>query len=765
MITKNESRTVRVFLSSTFRDFAEERDLLVRKIFPELRRRCRERQVELVDVDLRWGITAAEAQQGRVLPICLAEIDRSRPFFMGFLGDRYGWVPETNQYDLSLLLEQPWLDEHRGAKSVTELEMLHGVLNNPAMEGRAFFYFRDPAYSESKDGAYLSEGSREKARLEALKERIRRSGFPVVEAYPDPEALAERVHEDLWNVINEAFPESEVPDDLARDRMRHEAYSASRRRLYLGGEDYFDALDAAMKAEPFRPVLVSGQSGGGKSALLANWVAKWSEQNSNASAIMHHLGCGADAADPVRFATRIMKEIAGITGKEFKPEIDPQQLLNQLPEWLSIASAWAKDREREFLIVLDGLDKLSDRKNLSWLPDYLPYGVKLIASCLEGEILESAKMRLNWIELKVKPFTKNEQERFIEKYLGRYRKSLTEDQTTLLIGHPLSGNPLFILTLLEELRVFGLHEKLEAHLQVLLSPPPGKARGEEATVDDVFKHVIARIGEDLGKESVEAALEAIWASRSGLFQNEILAIANLAPAQWAAIQNSLDESLYDSSGKINFGHDYLRKAVEDNYFTKETSSTSAHLRIAKFFNSLFIENGADERIAHELPWQCLKAEEYELLSKILENNNVLNLIYEKEGFMLILWEYIYKGVNPLVQDQIFRTLASIIHIELNNGAVDLDKHMCRICELFNYIEKNIENPDNTALSALNAIKSEFPNGFPIFKSSYIDTGRMSCAMADAIVLKAKGILAYNYRFTLDQYTWLANVANTPVWPD
>ena len=141
-----QSRTVRVFLSSTFRDFAEERDLLVRKVFPELRRKCRERQVELVDVDLRWGITEEEAQQGKVLPICLAEIDRSRPFFMGFIGDRYGWVPEKDQYDLSLIMEQSWLDEHRGGKSVTELEMLHGVLNNPAMEDRAFFYFRDPAW-------------------------------------------------------------------------------------------------------------------------------------------------------------------------------------------------------------------------------------------------------------------------------------------------------------------------------------------------------------------------------------------------------------------------------------------------------------------------------------------------------------------------------------------------------------------------------------------------------------------------------------------
>jgi nephrocystin-3 len=140
------SRTVRVFLSSTFRDFAEERDLLVRKIFPELRRRARERNVEVIDIDLRWGITPEQAERGEVLPICLAEIDRSRPFFMGFIGDRYGWVPEANQYGLSLLVEQPWLDEHRGGKSVTELEMLHGVLNKPAMTGRAFFYFRTRHY-------------------------------------------------------------------------------------------------------------------------------------------------------------------------------------------------------------------------------------------------------------------------------------------------------------------------------------------------------------------------------------------------------------------------------------------------------------------------------------------------------------------------------------------------------------------------------------------------------------------------------------------
>ena len=85
MSMSSKSRVIRVFLSSTFKDFAEERDLLVKKVFPELRRLCRERQVDLVDIDLRWGITEEEIEQGKVLPICLEEIKRARPYFICFL--------------------------------------------------------------------------------------------------------------------------------------------------------------------------------------------------------------------------------------------------------------------------------------------------------------------------------------------------------------------------------------------------------------------------------------------------------------------------------------------------------------------------------------------------------------------------------------------------------------------------------------------------------------------------------------------------------
>ena len=627
------SRTVRVFLSSTFRDFAEERDLLVKKVFPELRRRCRERQVELVDVDLRWGITEKQAQRGEVLPICLAEIDRSRPYFMGFIGDRYGWVPEHHQYDLSLLVEQPWLDDHRGGKSVTELEMLHGVLNNPKMAGRAFFYFRNSEYSQTKGGPYLSEGPEDAVKLEALKDKIRAGGFPVEENYPNPEALADKVREDLWKVIDEVYPEEEVPDPLALERRNHEAYGGSRLGLYLGGKQYFQALDAAMGQGTFKPVLITGASGGGKSALIANWSRAYKEKHPDTLEVVHYLGSGADAADPVKLVTRLLKEIARISGDELKLKSDPQKILDALPEWLARASSYAEQEGKEWLILFDGLDKISSLQDLRWWPSFLPPRVKLVVSCLDGEVQDEIRKRMEWSELEVHPFTTDEQRQFITEYLGKYRKSLKPDQVARVQGHPLSGNPLFLRTLLEELRVFGVHEELENKIAWYL---------ESKTVGQLFAKVLERVEGDTDAKDVRSAMEAIWASRAGLSQDELLSLTGLVPATWAPIHNTLDEAIVESGGLIQFGHDYVRKAVEERYLASEELQKQAHVRIAGWFE----KQDVTPRIAEELPWQWKQAEEEEQLTKCLLWREMFESCYARDEFELLgYWLSMGKDVS------------------------------------------------------------------------------------------------------------------------
>jgi len=72
-ITKWEK--VFIFISSTFNDMHAERDYLVKNVFPELSEWCERRKLRMVDIDLRWGVTEADATQNKnVVNVCLNRI-------------------------------------------------------------------------------------------------------------------------------------------------------------------------------------------------------------------------------------------------------------------------------------------------------------------------------------------------------------------------------------------------------------------------------------------------------------------------------------------------------------------------------------------------------------------------------------------------------------------------------------------------------------------------------------------------------------------
>ena len=79
-------------------------------------------------------MTQEQAENNRVLELCLKQIDECRPFFIGILGQRYGWVPTRLPDDAAR--EHGWLKNHAD-RSLTELKILHGVLENRCMAGEA----------------------------------------------------------------------------------------------------------------------------------------------------------------------------------------------------------------------------------------------------------------------------------------------------------------------------------------------------------------------------------------------------------------------------------------------------------------------------------------------------------------------------------------------------------------------------------------------------------------------------------------------------
>ena len=631
----NANRRIRIFVSSTFRDMVEERDELMTHAWPELRRFCRERQVELVEVDLRWGIAEEQSTRKETLKLCLDEIRACRPFFVGLLGERYGWVPGDDAFTADLLEEQPWLASLRD-RSVTELEIVHGVLRAEQMHGRAFFYFRDPAYldqvSPARRADFVSETPEPRAKLEQLKSSIRHARDEDVchlrENYPNQRRLAELVLEDLKAVVDNQFPITSIPDPLDREARDHEAFAEIRRRTYIGRADYFTALDRHAAGNS-GPLVVLGDSGSGKSALLANWLAFWHQTHPHDFIFQHYIGGTTDSAEHWRLMSRLIAEIKRWTGDPEELPKSHDNLLKTFPVWLAKARIKAERAGVRCLLVLDALNQLEDcdhARLLAWLPTHPFTGaLRLVVSTLPGDTLEVVTPR-GWKSLRVEPLTTDERSRMIEHYLARFGKKLDASRLERIAAAPVAANPLYLKILLDELRVTGTHERLEERLQDYLAA---------TDIPALLKRVLARYQHDYERDRkglVSEALGLIWAARRGLTETELLRLlrpSNLPQLPltiWTPLRAALEEGLVDRSGILNFAHDFLRSAVATAFVQVENQRDGLRLRLVDFFEA----EPVTTRGCDELPWLLRETKSFSRLRACLLNIDRFLLIQKRD---------------------------------------------------------------------------------------------------------------------------------------
>ena len=610
--------------------------------WPELRRLCRERQVELVEVDLRWGIAEEQSTRRETLKLCLDEIRACRPFFIGLLGERYGWVPEDEAFTADLREEQPWLEQFRD-RSITELEILHGVLNNPDMAPRAFFYFRNPDYARRHGADFLSDTPESADRQTALKDHIRAicaaKKISLQENYSDPRTVAALALEQLSAAISAQFPLDDVPDALSRAARDHEAFAKTLRRTYIGRSNYFTTLDCHA-ADDGGPLVLLGQSGSGKSALLANWTQEWHKRHPQDVIIQHYIGSTPDSTDHWRLMTRIIREIKRWTDD---PEDIPRShdiLLRQFPFWLAKARRKAKQDGVRCIVVLDAFNQLEDHDGarlLGWLPAHLFDGpLRLLATTLPGESLDAIQAR-GWATLRIEPLTPDERRHMTVHYLFRFGKTLDTTLLTRLIDAPATATPLYLKILLDELRVTGTHDRLGERLEEYLSA---------ADIPALLRQVLARYTRDYERDRpglVGEVLGLIWVARRGLTEAELLRLLRPADqlqipqAIWSPLRAALEESLLDYGGILNFAHEYLHTAVEESFVRNDTLRDHYRLQLALFF----MDEPVTPRSCDELPWLLWKIGERDDLRNCLLQINRFRLIQERNEIELyIYWTWL-----------------------------------------------------------------------------------------------------------------------------
>jgi tetratricopeptide (TPR) repeat protein len=642
----NLQRQVRVFVSSTFLDMRAERDELELRIFPQLKRFCEKRGIIWADVDLRWGVTEEQASEGKMLPICLKEIDTCRPFFIGILGERYGTILEIPRYCIEA---EPWLSNYQYC-STTELEVQHGALNDPNEAIGAFFYFRDPfltqalsektnGFSDDETSIQNTEKSNKKGvpsnlknhrhKLVALKKRIKKSGLPV-RSYASIGTFGELVLEDLTSEIKKLYPEPLTAQSRDFEEEGQNAVVTAKFQFYIKPRSYFDRLNKHVEGND-PPLVITGNPGSGKSALLVNWSEEFNK--SEIPCFRYFIGATPGSTDSLTMLRRLMREIAAKLGVQFEIPDAPGQLRTGFKNLLYELASRSK-----IVIVIDGIDQLEDDEGIHdilWLPPKIPPRVRLVLSTRHGRSLDLLKER-GYSTFTIGPLKQAERVRFITNYLAQFGKRLSKARVSRLAGSLLAANPLYLRALLDELRIYGIHYKLDTRIDFYT---------EADSLDDFFQRILQRYEEHYNgyrPQLVQDAMSLLWAARHGLSERELAELLGkegrpVPSADLVPLLLAVERSLVNRSGLMYLSHDFVREAISKRYLTGDEAKRHARRQIANYFKNQFV---CDRKIT-ELPWQLLQIQSWQELYLCLSDSD-LSFVALKTNFfdMVRYWNAI-----------------------------------------------------------------------------------------------------------------------------
>jgi len=492
-----------VFVTSTFRDMHAERDHLRDFVFPELAERLRARRHEIEPIDLRWGVETVSVDDERdkellVLKVCLAEIERSRPFLIALVGDRYGWVPPEERME-SAAREAGYEAELSG-KSVTALEIEFGVLDSLEQGRRSYFYFRSPLPYDQMDpetAALYSDahsprpGAAEAAgRLRDLKRRIGREMRDRVRHYNvtwDPERQTvtgleqwgAQVLEDLWRDLEEEtseFARLEPPSWQEQERLILDDFVQHRGRDFVGRAEITSKLTSVAESPPAeQPALacVTGGPGSGKSALFARLCREL--QDHDALLLTHAAGISGRSISVEWMLRRWVDELADHLGiadplpddAGAAPEdaalpagpggASPAQVVATFGDLL----AGAAERTRVVLLI-DALNEFepTDRaRYLTWLPRSWPDNARLLATAIPGPASQTLAELTGGAALELPPLSEPEAQGIAYAVCRRYHREIHPEIVDALVarqagdGLRASTNPLWLELAMEELNL------------------------------------------------------------------------------------------------------------------------------------------------------------------------------------------------------------------------------------------------------------------------------------------------------------------------
>ena len=630
---------IRVFISSTFADMNTERQYFNTVIAPKLTRLCSERGVSFFSVDLRWGITEEDQISGNVIPICLREIDNCRPFFIGILGSRYGSILEN--ITPNTLASFSWLKDQTG-KSVTELEMFYGVLQNAEKSGIPDCVFCFRSDEMSKKFMTESESDEKIQKLNTLKKTIRQNHDIPSFDYNSIDEFGKGVISAVSSWLDKEFPTSESVYEV-----RKKWYNSEILRDYVrleGVHEFFDTYCGSSS----RSLMISGEGQRGKTTALTAWTPKDGEKiliNCGADekyqywpAITAEIEWGLheidksvgfpkfDAEASMLFG--FMDGIRSMNDKNKKPgqnifvtDYERESYRHGFISWLKSAKP-----KVPVYIVINDLNLIDDENAayLNWLPSETGENIHIICSSNDETIIDNAQI-LGWNVKEMPLSLMKDSGIFLEQYMRIFGKNMSQSQKENLLKSPLMQYPGYLKYIIRYFNNYGNFENL-SHLT-------GKI-GRMTSARELYAFVLNNLLNTLQPDEAQAARTALFILNEtslGLREDTLYSIVReISPADaisWSKIRVILEQFRLVTADTWKIRDNDLRGIVQQFDIDRKL----IHCRLGKYFLGC-IEN-SETLSAETIKYRtdCAKsalyhfgeAQDWHTLSELLKDKSIL----------------------------------------------------------------------------------------------------------------------------------------------
>lgn len=621
-----------IFVSSTFRDFQRERDVLHDRVLPELNRQARRYGEAVSFCDLRWGVDTSEqlsedASSAKVLSVCLTEIDRARPYMIVLLGERYGFMPGTQA--ISRELQRKAMDLEELEISVTALEIEYGALHTAGDLEHTWFYFRELWSDEELPPEYRPESNLHREKLHALKQRIRRLAGDRLRFYRADwngthvdglDGFVSQVTADLRSDLQTEWAAYEALTPQQRDGESQWNYLKEKARSFSVFEPFAENLVGLLEDPASGVIAVQGPSGSGKTTLFARVCQ-----------LMSHRGwtvlpyCGGNterSTDAFDILTGLVWQLEHITGQRHMDlsaeSLDDEpgkgsSLLHRWQERLELLCAQAAEREN-LLIAVDALDQLQEselRDLLGFLPATRSPRVKCLVTCLENHPLPIGTQTISMPVMDT-----GEQHLMVDGILRSMGKELSQPVVEALLSKAQASNPLYLylacarLTLMNAEDFQAIREKGDGmdaitaqHLEMIRALPQDLEGLSAALAGAVSQRVQPRLA--------EAVFRFLAISRRGLRLTDLEALLNregiaFSQLEFAQMVNYMNELfLLRRDGRFDFLHKTLRMGLRMELKRQGRTRKEEHQILLDHLWTL----PADDPIRlRELMWESMEAD-------------------------------------------------------------------------------------------------------------------------------------------------------------